>query len=175
MALRTYQGASPTVHSTCFVDETAQVIGDVHVGEESSIWFHTVVRGDVNSIRIGKRTNLQDLCVVHVTHERFPTTVGDDVTVGHHVVLHGCKIGNRVLVGIGAIVLDGVVVEDECLIAAGTLVSPGTHIRAGSLVMGSPGRIKRLLTPQERQSLLESAEGYVGYAANYRARSPHST
>jgi carbonic anhydrase/acetyltransferase-like protein (isoleucine patch superfamily) len=171
MAIRAYQGVLPTVHPSCFVDESAQVIGDVHLGEDSSIWFNTVVRGDVNSIRIGRRTNIQDLSIVHVTHERFATQVGDEVTVGHHVVLHGCRIGNRVLVGMGAIVLDGVMVEDDSLIAAGTLLSPGTHIPAGSLVMGSPGRIKRVLSPEERRSLRESADGYVGYAANYRARS----
>ena len=138
------------------------------LGESSSVWFHTVVRGDVNSIRIGRRTNLQDLTVVHVTNGKFGTTVGDDVTVGHRAVLHGCQIGSRVLVGIGAIVLDGVVVEDDCVVAAGALLPPGAHIAAGSLVMGSPAKVKRALTDTERAFLRESAQSYVGYAEEYR-------
>jgi len=169
MALRPFRGQSPRVDPSCFVDDSAQVIGDVELGEDSSVWFNTVIRGDVNSIRIGKRTNIQDLTMVHVTSKQHPTTIGDDVTVGHHVVLHGCTIGNRVLVGMGSVVMDGVEVGDDAIIGAGALVTPGTKIPPGSLAVGSPARVKRPITDEERAFLLESAKHYVHYAAEHRA------
>jgi carbonic anhydrase/acetyltransferase-like protein (isoleucine patch superfamily) len=168
MAIRSFQGVSPRLHPSVFVAEGAQVIGDVEVGEDSSIWYNTVLRGDVNRIRIGRRTNIQDLTVLHVHKDRFPCTVGDDVTVGHHAVVHGCTVGNRVLVGIGAIILDGVVIGDDSFIAAGTLLTPGTVVPAGSMVMGAPGKMKRALTSQERDGLLASAAGYVLNARAHR-------
>jgi carbonic anhydrase/acetyltransferase-like protein (isoleucine patch superfamily) len=168
MGIRPFQGKLPKLHLTTFIADGAQVIGDVEIGEESSIWYNTVVRGDVNSVRIGRRTNIQDLSVIHVEKGTHPVRIGDEVTVGHRVVLHGCTVGNRVLVGIGAIVLNGVVIEDESFIAAGTLLIPGTHVPSGSMVMGSPGRVTRTLTDAERAGLLTSAAGYVLNAKLHR-------
>jgi len=169
MALRAFRGVSPRIHPSCFVDDSAQVVGDVELGEGSSIWLNTVLRGDVNPIRVGLRTNLQDLSLVHVTGGRSSTRIGDDVTVGHHVVLHGCTVGNRVLVGMGSILLDEVEVGDDCIIGAGTLLTPGTKVPPGSMVMGSPGKVKRPLTEAERDFLLMSAHHYVELADEYRA------
>ncbi|NTX67274.1 gamma carbonic anhydrase family protein [Myxococcus sp. CA051A] len=169
MALRAFRGVSPRIHPSCFVDDSAQVVGDVELGEGSSIWLNTVLRGDVNPIRVGRRTNLQDLSLVHVTGGRSSTLIGDDVTVGHHVVLHGCTVGNRVLVGMGSILLDEVEVGDDCIIGAGTLLTPGTKVLPGSMVMGSPGKVKRPLTEAEREFLLMSAHHYVELANEYRA------
>ncbi|MGO9828697.1 MAG: gamma carbonic anhydrase family protein [Myxococcaceae bacterium] len=168
MAIRSFQGVSPRLHPSVFVAEGAQLIGDVEIGEDSSVWYNTVLRGDVNYIRIGRRTNIQDLTMLHVHKDRFPCRVGDDVTVGHHAVVHGCTVGNRVLVGIGAVILDGVVIEDDSFVAAGTLLTPGTVVPAGSMVMGAPGKVKRALTPQEREGLLVSAAGYVLNARAHR-------
>jgi carbonic anhydrase/acetyltransferase-like protein (isoleucine patch superfamily) len=168
MGTRAFQGVTPRLHPSVFVAEGARVIGDVEVGEESSVWYNTVLRGDVNSIRIGRRTNLQDLTMVHVEKGTHPTRVGDDVTIGHHVVIHGCTIGNRVLVGIGSVVLNGVVIEDDSFIAAGALLIPGTRVPSGSMVMGSPGRVKRTLSDAERAGLLASAAGYVLNAKLHR-------
>ena len=169
MALRRFRDKSPRVHPSCFVEDSAQVIGDVELGEDSSVWFNSVLRGDVNAIRIGQRTNIQDLTMVHVTSNRFTTSIGDDVTVGHHVVLHGCTVGNRVLVGMGAILMDDVEIGDDCIIGAGTLLTQGTKIPPGSLVVGSPGKVKRPLTGEERTFLIESAKHYVRTAADHRA------
>jgi len=166
--IRTFHGITPKLHPSVFVAEGAQVIGDVEIGEDSSVWYNTVLRGDVNHIRIGRRTNIQDLTMIHVDKGHFPCTVGDDVTVGHQAVVHGCTVGNRVLVGIAAVILDGVVIEDDCFIAAGTLLIPGIHVRSGSMVMGAPGKVKRVLTPEERAFLLESAAGYVLDARAHR-------
>jgi carbonic anhydrase/acetyltransferase-like protein (isoleucine patch superfamily) len=168
MPIRPFAGHTPRLHSSVFVADGAEVIGDVEIGEDSSVWYNTVLRGDVNSIRIGRRTNIQDFTVLHVHRERFPCTVGDDVTVGHHTVVHGCTVGNRVLVGIAAVVLDGVVIEDDCFVAAGTLLTPGSRVPAGSMVMGAPGKVKRMLTPEERKGLLASAAGYVLNARRHR-------
>ena len=168
MGIRAIGGVMPRLHPTVFVAEGAQILGDVEIGELSSVWYNTVIRGDVNSIRIGSRTNIQDLTMIHVEKGTHPTRLGDDVIVGHHVVIHGCTIGNRVLVGIGAIVLNGVVIEDDCFIAAGTLLTPGTHVPSGSMVMGSPGKVKRPLTDAERAGLLPHAAGYVLNAKLHR-------
>jgi carbonic anhydrase/acetyltransferase-like protein (isoleucine patch superfamily) len=150
------------------VDESAQVIGDVELGDDASVWMNAVVRGDVNRIRIGARTNLQDNCVVHVTAVH-PTTVAEDVTVGHSATLHGCAIGRRCLVGIGAIVLNGAVVGEESIVASGTLVPEGMTVPPGSLVMGSPAKVRRAVTEEERAGLRRYAERYVGYKDGYRA------
>ena len=167
--IASFRNVAPVVDPTAYVVASAVVIGDVVSGAQASVWFHTVVRGDVGAIRIGARTNLQDRVTVHVVGGKFGTTVGEDVTVGHGAILHGCTIGNRTLVGMGAIVLDGAEIADECLIGAGAVVPPGTKVTAGSLVLGNPARAIRPLTPEERASLLRSAERYVGYAAEYRA------
>ena len=167
MAIRAIQGTQPAIDPAAFVEQSAQVIGEVTLGPESSIWFNTVVRGDVNLVRVGARTNVQDLCCLHVTHEHS-LTVGDRVTVGHGVTLHGCVVGDDCLVGIGAIVLDGATIGAGCLIAAGSLVTPGTQVPAGSLVMGSPARVKRPVSAEERALIEASAKSYVRYAQQYR-------
>ena len=169
--LRPYRGVLPTVHATAYVDDSAQVIGDVHIGEASSVWMNAVVRGDVHWIRIGARTNIQDGSVIHVMNGTCPAILGDDVTIGHAAVLHGCTIGSRVLVGMGAILLNGADVGEDCIVAAGTLVTEGTRIPPRTLVMGSPGKVRRELTPAEVASILEYSEHYVGYRLDYMAGS----
>ena len=165
--IRPYGAQAPRLHPSVFAAEGSVVAGDVEIGEGSSIWFGTIVRGDVNSIRIGARTNLQDQTVVHVTGGTHPTVIGDDVTVGHRVVLHGCTVKDRCLIGIGAIVMDGAVVGPDAMVGAGALVPPGAVIPPGTLALGSPARPKRPLTPEELAFLPRSAERYVGYAATY--------
>ncbi len=165
--LRPYRSIFPRVHPTAFVDDTAQVIGDVEVGEESSIWMNVVVRGDVNRIRIGRRTNLQDATVVHVMHDTHPTTIDDEVTVGHGAILHGCAVRSRCLIGMGTVLLNGVEVGENCIVAAGTLLAEETKIPAGSLVVGRPGRVKRALTAQEIGSIGDYAQRYVAYRLEY--------
>ncbi|OLE42161.1 MAG: gamma carbonic anhydrase family protein, partial [Nitrospirae bacterium 13_1_20CM_2_62_14] len=165
----TFQGIKPTIAASAFIEETAVVIGDVVIGEESSVWFHAVVRGDVHSIRIGKRTNIQDLSVVHVTHDTHPTVLGDDVTVGHHVVLHGCTIKNRVLIGMGALIMDGAVIGEDCIVGAGALVTERTIVPPKSLILGAPAKVKRPVTEAELAWIRESAQNYVKYARQYLA------
>lgn len=167
--LLSHAGISPTIDASCYIQSSAQIIGDVVIGAESSVWFNAVVRGDVHHIRIGARTNIQDNSTVHVAAGRYPTTVGDDVTVGHNVVLHGCTVGDRCLIGIGAIVLDGCVIGDDCMVGAGALVTPRTVLDAGWLMLGSPARPVRPLGEVERESLLASARNYVANGARYRA------
>ncbi len=170
MALvRPYAGKSPRLHESAFVVDGAVVIGDVEIGPESSLWFGAIVRGDVNAIHIGARTNLQDYTVVHVTGGTHPTHVGDEVTVGHRATLHGCTGHDRSLVGIGAVVLDGAVVGPDAMVGAGALVTPGTVVPPGVLVLGSPARVRRELTDEEKAGLRESAAHYVELAARYRA------
>jgi carbonic anhydrase/acetyltransferase-like protein (isoleucine patch superfamily) len=164
-----YGGQAPRLHPSVLVAAGGVVIGDVEMGEGSSVWYGTIVRGDVNRVRIGARTNLQDGTIVHVTGGTHPTVVGDDVTVGHRVVLHGCTVKDRCLVGIGAIVLDGAVVGPEAMIGAGALVPPGMVVPPGKLVLGSPAKVKRDLTPEEIAFFRQSAARYVEYAARHRA------
>ncbi len=166
--IRPFEDRAPRLHAGVFVAEDAVVIGDVEIGADSSLWYGTVVRGDVNAVRIGARTNLQDQTVVHVTSKTHPTFVGDDVTVGHRVVLHGCTVHDRCLVGIGAIVLDGAEVGPDAMIGAGALVPPGMVVPPGKLVLGAPARVKRDLTPDEIAFLRTSAANYAGYAKRYR-------
>lgn len=168
--LRPWRERTPKLADNAWVEDSAQVIGDVELAEESSVWFNCVLRGDVEPIRIGRRTNIQDLSMIHSNSgQGFVTTIGEDCTVGHHVVLHGVRIGNRVLVGMGAVLLDGVVVGDDCLIGAGSLVTPGTVIPAGSLVMGSPARVKRPLEDRERQRIIMTPPHYHRTAMEYLA------
>lgn len=166
-ALRNYQGHSPQLGARVWIDATAVVIGQVTIGDDSSIWPYAILRGDMHFIRIGARTSIQDGSVLHITHAGpynpagFPLVVGDDVTVGHSVNLHGCTIGNRVLVGIGSTLLDGVVVEDDVVIGAGTLVPPGKCLESGYLYMGAPCKKIRPLKESERQYFQYSANNYV--------------
>ena len=165
--IRTHQGIKPTIPSSCFIEDTGVVIGDVVMGESCSVWFHAVIRGDVNHIRIGNRTNVQDLCMLHVTHDTHPLIIGSDVTVGHNVVLHGCTIKDRVLVGMGAIIMDGAVIGEDSVVGAGALVVEGTVVPPKSLILGSPARIRRSVTDNELAWIKESAENYVRYARTY--------
>jgi carbonic anhydrase/acetyltransferase-like protein (isoleucine patch superfamily) len=168
--LRPFRGVSPRVHPTAFIDDSAQVIGDVEIGEESSVWMSAVVRGDVHWIRVGKRTNLQDGTVVHVMNQTHPTTIGDTVTVGHAAILHGCTIEDRCLVGMGAILLNGCHIGTGSIVAAGTLVVEDMIVPPGSLVMGSPGKVKRPLTAGEVESIQAYADRYVGYRLQYMGK-----
>lgn len=167
--LHVYQGITPRLDDSVFRVDSAEIIGDVTIGADSSLWYNVVVRGDVNSIHIGERTNIQDGTVVHVTHRKHPTVIGDEVTVGHNVTLHGCQIGHRCLVGMGAVVMDGAVVEDDVMIAAGALVTPGTRVPSGTLYAGSPATYKRHLKISEIQFLSESAQNYLRYVDSYRS------
>lgn len=162
-----FKDTTPQIHSSAWVTESAHVIGDVVIGEESSVWFNAVIRGDVNYIRIGKRTNIQDGCVLHVARRTLPLVIGDEVTVGHNVTLHACTIGNQCLIGMGAVVMDGAEVGENSIVGAGSLVTPGTKIPPGSMVLGSPARVKRPLTEAESRSIRESAAHYVGDIETY--------
>ncbi len=166
--LHTYQGITPTLDDSVFYVQSAEIIGDVVIGDQSSVWFQVVIRGDVNTIRIGERTNIQDGTVIHVTHKTNPTEVGDDVTIGHNVTLHGCKIGNRSLIGMGAVVMDGAIVEDDTMVAAGSLVTPGTLVTSGTLFAGSPAKYKRHLSKREIEDLKQSADNYLNYSESYK-------
>lgn len=165
--IRTFQGIKPTIAKSAFIEDTAVVIGDVVIGEECSVWFHAVVRGDVNYIRIGRRTNVQDFCMLHVTHDTAPLVIGDDVTIGHNVVLHGCTIKDRVLIGMGAIIMDGAVIGEDSVIGAGALVTEGTIVPPKSLTLGSPAKVKRPVTDKELAWIRESAQNYITYARQY--------
>lgn len=167
-----YGGLWPKIHETAFVAPSADLIGDVQIGAHSSIWFQCVIRGDVHSIRIGSNTNIQDHSMLHVTRKQSSLTIGDEVTVGHRVTLHGCKIGNRVLVGMGAIILDDAEIGDECLIGAGSLITARTKIPPRSLVLGSPAKVVRPLNKKEIEFLQKSAAHYVALAVEYRGFTP---
>jgi len=167
VTIRTYQNKTPVLGERAFVDATAVVIGDVELGVDSSVWPLTVIRGDMHRVRIGARTSIQDGSVLHITHagpynpDGYPLIVGDDVTVGHKVTLHGCTIGNQVLVGMGSIVMDGAVVESQVIIGAGSLVPPGKTLESGFLYVGSPVKQARPLTEKERSFFEYSAANYV--------------
>src|SRR5438132_1861901 len=166
--IRPFRGIHPQIHPTAFIADNAQVIGDVHVGEQASIWFGTVARGDMFYIRIGDRTNVQDNCVLHTRTGEKPTILEDEVTIGHNVTLHGCYVERGSLIGIGSIVLDDARVGAQSLVAAGSLISPGTIIPRRSLVMGLPAKVKRPLTEEEVVGLDLYWQNYVQYARLYR-------
>lgn len=169
--VRALGGKVPAVHETAFVEETAQVIGDVEVGAHSSVWFYSVIRGDVNRIRIGHHTNIQDGTVIHVNRDpAHAVEIGDHVTLGHAVRLHGARIASHCLIAIGAIVLDGVVMEEESIVAAGSLVAPGTHIPRRTLMMGSPARPRRALTDEDLELIRGPATNYVRLKDLYRVQ-----
>jgi carbonic anhydrase/acetyltransferase-like protein (isoleucine patch superfamily) len=165
--IRGILGRIPQVDASAFVADTATIVGDVHVGARSSVWFGAVLRGDVHHIRVGEDTSIQDNAVIHVTRERFPTLIGSKVTVGHSVTLHGCTVGDLCIVGMGAIVLDQAEVGDRCIVGAGALVTPGSKIPAGHLAVGSPARPKRPLTDEELEWLESSSAHYVELARLY--------
>lgn len=165
--IRPYQKYTPALGHKVFIDPSALLIGDVTLGDDSSVWPMVVIRGDMHRITIGQRTSIQDGSVLHITHagpynpEGYPLTVGDDVTVGHKALLHGCTIGNRILIGMGAIVMDGAIIEDEVVLAAGSLVSPGKRLESGYMYRGSPARKIRAISENEKSFFQYSANNYV--------------
>lgn len=165
--IRSYKGLRPRLGARAYVDLSAQVIGDVDLGDDASVWMNAVVRGDVNRIRIGARANVQDNSVLHVT-ARHPTVLEEEVTVAHSVTLHGCTVKRRCLVGIGALILNGALVGEESIVAAGSLVPEGMEIPPGSMVMGAPATVRRPVSDEEREGLLRYASSYVGYKETYR-------
>jgi carbonic anhydrase/acetyltransferase-like protein (isoleucine patch superfamily) len=167
--IRPFRGVYPQIPDSAYVDMSAQVIGDVHLGEQASVWCNAVLRGDMFYIRIGDRTNIQDNCVVHTRTGSHPTVLEEEVTVGHSVTLHGCYVERGALIGIGSIVLDDVRVGAQSLVAAGSLLSPGTVIPPRSLVMGAPGRVKRPLTEEEVVGLEAFWKNYVDYVPKYKS------
>ena len=169
--LRPFRSIVPKVHPTAFIDESAQVIGDVEIGEESSVWMNVVIRGDVNVIRIGDRTNIQDGTIIHVMRGTHATRIGHEVTVGHAAILHGCRIHDRVLVGMGATLLNGAEIGEDSIVAAGSLVPEEKKFPARSLLMGRPAALKRELTDKEVASIRDYAERYVGYRKDYMSAS----
>ena len=161
-------GKSPKIHESVFIAASADVLGDVTVGQHSSIWFHSVARGDVHWINIGEYTNIQDGSILHVTNGIWPLTIGNRVTVGHKVLLHGCTIGDDCLIGMGAILLDGVEVGSGSVVAAGSLLSPGKKYPPNSLIMGAPARVKREITAEERKFLIDQGwRNYHSYSQEY--------
>jgi gamma-carbonic anhydrase len=165
-----FQSKQPGIHPTVFVAEDAVIIGDVTIGEQSSVWYGCILRGDVNYIRIGKRTNIQDATVIHVSSKTNPTVLEDEITVGHRVTLHGCHVESNCLIGIGSIILDGARIGKNSLVAAGALVTPGVLIPERSLVMGSPARVKRELTDEEVEKYSRNWKNYVELSKTYRGQ-----
>jgi gamma-carbonic anhydrase len=163
-----YGGVLPSFDEGVFLAPGSTIIGDVTIGPAGSVWFGAVIRGDVHRIRIGRETNIQDGCVLHVTGGKHPLTIGERVTVGHGVILHGCTIGDGAMIGMGALVMDGAVVGGGSLVGARALVPPGSKVPPGVLVLGAPAKVVRTLTEEERAGFLESAAHYVGYATRYR-------
>lgn len=162
-----YKGISPRIHETAFIVDNASVIGDVEIGEHSSVWFNAVVRGDVHYIRIGERTNVQDNSTLHVTKDTYPLIIGDDITIGHNVILHGCTVRDRCLIGMGSIILDNAEIGEDSIVGAGALVTEGMKVPPRSLVLGVPGKVKRALTDDEVARILRSAKNYMEYSRNY--------
>jgi len=165
--IRAYRGIVPTIDPSVYIDPGAQVIGDVVIGPRSSVWCNTVIRGDVNIIRIGARTNIQDLSILHVTRRTASLAIGDEVTVGHGVILHGCTIKDRCLIGMGAIVMDGAVVGEESIVGAGALVTEGTVVPPNSLFLGVPARFQRHLNEDDLRIIEAYAQNYVEYKETY--------
>jgi gamma-carbonic anhydrase len=168
ISVMSYGGKSPRIHPSVFLCDGVRIIGDVEIGQDSNIWFNTVIRGDVNYIKIGRRVNVQDMSMLHVTSERFPLTLEDEVSIGHGVNLHGCTLRRGCLIGIGAIVLDGSEVGEGSLVAAGALVREGQVVPPGVLFAGLPGKVLRDLTPAEMERVGSTPEHYVQYAAVYK-------
>jgi carbonic anhydrase/acetyltransferase-like protein (isoleucine patch superfamily) len=163
-----FQGKIPEVHPTCFLADGARIIGDVVLAEHVSVWFNVVIRGDVERIRIGKNSNIQDNVVIHVTHFKNPTTVGENVTVGHGAILHGCTVRDGALIGMNAVVLDRAVIGEGALVAAGAVVTPNTHVPPGMLAAGIPAKVIRHLSDAEKEMVTEGATNYMMYVQHYR-------
>jgi carbonic anhydrase/acetyltransferase-like protein (isoleucine patch superfamily) len=168
MAIYELKGVRPRLGRDVFVADGARIIGDVHLGDGAGVWFNAVLRGDYQPIRVGARTNIQDNAVVHITSGAFGATMGDDVTVGHGAIIHGCTVGNGCLIGMGSIVLDGAVVGEESFVAAGSLVTPGTIIPPRSFVVGRPAKVIRAVSERDLATLREAATRYVQYAGEFR-------
>jgi carbonic anhydrase/acetyltransferase-like protein (isoleucine patch superfamily) len=167
--IRSYGGKAPQIAATAFIEASAQIIGDVQIGEHSSVWFNCVLRGDIHYIRIGHSTNIQDGVIIHVMGGRCPTLIGNYVTIGHGVILHGCTIKDRSLIGIGSIILDDAVIGEQSLVAAGSVVTPGTVIPPRSLVMGAPAKVRREVTEEEIKSIDMHWQHYIEYKNSYLA------
>jgi carbonic anhydrase/acetyltransferase-like protein (isoleucine patch superfamily) len=165
--IRSYNGITPQFPETCYVDDSAQLIGDVVLGEHASVWMNAVLRGDVHSIRVGHYSNIQDCCVLHGMKGQYGVSVGDYVTVGHSVTLHGCEVEGRCLIGMGSIILNGARIGAGSIIAAGTLITEKTIVEPKSLWMGSPGKFTRKLNEQDEEMILRYGENYVGYKKAY--------
>jgi carbonic anhydrase/acetyltransferase-like protein (isoleucine patch superfamily) len=165
--IRPYQGIRPIIPDSCYVDQSAQVIGDVVLGAQASIWMNAVVRGDVHSIRIGACSNVQDCCVLHGMRNQYSVSVGEWVTVGHNVTLHGCQVEDTCLIGMGSVILNGARVGRGSIIAAGTVIPEKTIIEPNSLVVGVPGKVRRKLTPQDEEKILRYARNYLDYTQTY--------
>ena len=167
--IRSYKGIPPTIPASCYVDQSAQIIGDVILGEHASVWMNAVLRGDVHSIRVGAYSNIQDCSVLHGLKEQYGVFIGEYVTVGHSVTLHGGAIGDRCLSGMGSVILNGAWIGADSIIAAGTLIPEKTVVEAGSLWMGSPGKFRRYLEDKDREAIMRYARNYLGYKDAYLA------
>jgi len=172
MGIVTYAGYLPRVHPSVFIADGAQIIGNVEIAKDASIWFNSVLRGDINSIYIGERSNIQDGSIFHVTSE-LPVYIGNGVTIGHGAIVHGCRVEDGSLIGMGAVILDRSHVGKQALVAAGAVVREGFVVPDGMLVGGVPAKVLRALTDEEKKSLLESATHYVTYAESFRASTMH--
>jgi len=173
--IRSYKGISPTIPQSCYVDESAQIIGDVVLGEHASVWMNAVVRGDVFAIRIGAYSNVQDCSVLHGMKEKYGVSLGEYVTVGHSVTLHGCTIEDRCLIGMGVVILNGARIGAGSIIAAGTLIPEQTIVEPGSLWMGAPGKFRRKLEEKDQEMILQYARNYLGYKETYLSEMRRST
>lgn len=162
-----YKGITPKLGERVYIVESAQVIGDVEIGDDSTVWFNAVIRGDVNYVRIGNATNIQDNCTLHVTKDVYPLFVGNQVTVGHNVTLHGCRVSDRCLIGMGAIILDNAHIGEDSIVGAGALVTEGAKFPAGSLILGMPAKVVRPLKPEEIERIKRSSANYISYAKDY--------
>lgn len=162
-----YKGISPIIDKSVFIADGVRITGNVIIGKNSSIWYNTVIRGDVNKVRIGNNTNVQDNATLHVSHDSTPLIIGDNVTVGHNAILHSCVVGSNVLIGMGAIVLDNTIIENFSMIAAGAMVRPHSKIESGKLYGGIPAKYIRELTQDEMEYFQKSADNYAAYAADY--------
>ncbi len=165
--IKPYKDKIPKIHPSVFLAENCVIIGDVEIGQDSSVWYNVVIRGDVNYIRIGERTNIQDGTIIHVDHAKYPTIIGNEVTVGHNVMLHACTIQDRCLIGMSSTIMDGVIVESYSIVAAGALVPPGKVIKSGTLWAGVPAKYIRDLTEEEKKWIEKSFQNYVKYKNNY--------
>ena len=165
--IRSYKGTPPTIPASCYVDDSAQIIGDVVLGEHASVWMNAVLRGDVHSIRVGAHSNVQDCSVLHGMKEQYGVFIGEYVTVGHSVTLHGCVVEDRCLIGMGSILLNGARIGAGSIIAAGTLIPEKTIVEPGSLWIGSPGKLRRRLQPEDQDSIMRYANNYLGYKDSY--------